>query len=495
MGNSKSEPYNFFKNLFKDFFSYGIVGVLSRLISLLIVPVFTRVFTPAEYGVLETILLTITILSIFGTLLLENSFMRFFFENETLSYRKTIFSTGLITLTHISILLTSIFLLFPSYFSKLLFQSSNYSLLIIVAIVRLPFKNIMAYSSVVFRVEFNLKRYAIFHISYISLTVACSIFVVLILKLGLIGLLAIQTIITIIFSFVGLYLARSYLGRIFSLSEIKRMLRYSLPMLPASFTSYAQQYVNRVFVLVLYSMHSMGIFSVAAKIAMPLMILSESLRMSWVPNAFKTWKETTSKQSFDYFLSLYIGVCCFIVISITFVSKEIVSILATREYIKAACLVGFIAMAFMFKGASRLVGVGLGIQKRTGYLSIANIISLFLGSLSMFLLAGKFDLMGIAAGTLIGEIVSFFTVFAFVKKIFPGYFRLLVPSILVLFTLFFLGIYILFPNLSFLSRSMIFVFYIISGYFFILRLVFPVILNEIKIVLKKIFNFKRLKIM
>ena len=44
------------KKISKDFFTYGFGILLARLISFFLIPIYTRVFTPADYGTIEMLI-------------------------------------------------------------------------------------------------------------------------------------------------------------------------------------------------------------------------------------------------------------------------------------------------------------------------------------------------------------------------------------------------------------------------------------------------------
>ena len=429
--NAGGQSGGFFRELGVNFFSYGMVSALSNFISFLMVPFFTRVFSTVEYGVLETIQMVVMIIALFGTLMLENSFLRFFFESDDLKFQRRVFASGFYALIPASLLVTALLSIFPVTTSQLLFRSPDYGWVVFWGVLRIPFKNLMAYCSATFLAEFNRKRYAQFHISFIIVNVTASILAAVVFRLGLTGLLAAQSAVAVLFAVIAVYFSRRYLAGGPTWGMMKQMLDYSLPLIPASLSSYGQRYVNRVFVLVLYSMYSMGIFSVASKIATPLMLMAASLRMAWVPYAFKTWQMPGSPRNFRLFLDLYIGVAGLLSVGFAYLGPELVHIISTKEYSDASILIGFLALAFGTQSASRLIGVGLSIKKRTGLLSLATMFGVFMASLAMMILSGHLKLLGIAIGTLVGELAGFTVLAILVCRNLPGYFSFKITTIVI----------------------------------------------------------------
>jgi O-antigen/teichoic acid export membrane protein len=470
--NAGGQSGGFFRELGVNFFSYGMVSAFSNFISFLMVPFFTRVFSTVEYGVLETIQMVVMIIALFGTLMLENSFLRFFFDSDDVSFQRQVFSSGFYALIPASLFVTALLTIFPVSSSQLLFRSPDYALVVFFGVLRIPFKNMMAYCSATFLVEFNRKRYAQFHISFIIVNVTASILAAVVFRLGLTGLLAAQSAVAVLFAAIAVYFARRYLSGGPTWGMMRKMLGYSLPMIPASLSSYGQRYVNRVFVLVLYSMYSMGIFSVASKIAMPLMLMAASLRMAWVPYAFKTWQMPGSPRNFRLFLDLYIGVAGLLSVGFAYLGPELVHIISTKEYSDASVLIGFLALAFGTQSASRLIGVGLSIKKRTGLLSLATMFGIFTASVAMVLLSGHLKLLGIAIGTLVGELTGFTVLAILVRRTLPGYFSYKITAMVFAIT----GIFLI-ANLFLTDSYLILRLAIIGAYAAILCLVYIIFVS------------------
>ena len=70
------------KDLIKSFLVYGIGDAFSKLVPFLLLPFFTEVLVPSEYGILEIINTIILILAVLGRVQLDTSLQRFFYEEN-----------------------------------------------------------------------------------------------------------------------------------------------------------------------------------------------------------------------------------------------------------------------------------------------------------------------------------------------------------------------------------------------------------------------------
>jgi len=83
------------KTLAKESLIYGVSGILTRFVSVLLMPVYTAIFSPADFGIVSLVTTLSALLSILLILSLDNSMGRWYYENETEVDRKITSSTFL----------------------------------------------------------------------------------------------------------------------------------------------------------------------------------------------------------------------------------------------------------------------------------------------------------------------------------------------------------------------------------------------------------------
>ena len=105
---------NIIRKLVNQTATYGISSVIGRLLNYLLVPLYTRVFLPEEYGVVTELYAYVAFFAVILTYGLETSYFRFVSSSELKPKEKsTVYSTSLISL----ILTSSIFLLIIYFLS------------------------------------------------------------------------------------------------------------------------------------------------------------------------------------------------------------------------------------------------------------------------------------------------------------------------------------------------------------------------------------------
>lgn len=127
---------------------YGIPSILGRILGYLLVPLYTRVFLPGEYGTVNVFYSYAALFMVILTYGMETAFFRFYQQEED---KERVYSTGLLSL----ILTSSIFLLLSSIFSPTIARWIDYPdhadyvtwfawILALDALVAIPFAKLRA---------------------------------------------------------------------------------------------------------------------------------------------------------------------------------------------------------------------------------------------------------------------------------------------------------------------------------------------------------------
>ncbi len=73
---------------------YGLGGLVSRFVALLLLPLYTRYLTPADYGAVETLVALAAILATVLRLGIASAFFRFYFDSADTAHRLRVVRTS-----------------------------------------------------------------------------------------------------------------------------------------------------------------------------------------------------------------------------------------------------------------------------------------------------------------------------------------------------------------------------------------------------------------
>ena len=126
-----------FKRLVGQIFYYGLGDVATKFIAVLILPIFSRYLTPADYGVASILTVSTVLISGLADLGLSIGTYRFYFEEKGKN-KLSLISTAQIVSTIIAILIALVVIIFSGSFSQLFFETEDFSYVLTLAFLSVP---------------------------------------------------------------------------------------------------------------------------------------------------------------------------------------------------------------------------------------------------------------------------------------------------------------------------------------------------------------------
>ena len=245
------------KRLFKQTFIYGLATVLPRILSFLLVPLYTAVMNPETYGEISVIFSWFAIFNVVLAYGMETAFFRFFNKHKD---KEEVISTSLISLLVSTILFFAVALLFKKNFSKLIDVQESLMFYIIV-ILALDALTIIPFTWL--RANERPLRYSIVKVTSVAINLLMNVFFLVLLPKMVsenaqsiwvaiykehfqIEYVFIANVISSGVAFLwvsGIYFESKYR---FNNQLLKEMLKYALPILVAGLAFTVNEVFDRV---------------------------------------------------------------------------------------------------------------------------------------------------------------------------------------------------------------------------------------------------------
>jgi len=406
------------KKFLKHSFIYGIGALLSKIVGFLMIPLYTRYLTTSDYGVLELLDLTSTIVSIFISMRIGSAVIRFYYDSADELEQKKVVSTAYMA-TFVSALLVILFSqIFSIRLSSLIFDTNvydKYFKLVFMAtalslISSVPEAYLMARKQSIF--------YTIISLMTLSSYLIFNIYFIVFLKMGILGILYSSVITKIFNSSVLSFYCITKNSLFFSFTKFKSMLKFSLPLIPANVGTFILNYADRFILQKLATTAEVGIYALGYKFGymLPVLVMGP-INMIWVPQMFelasKSDKKTIEKM-FTYIMLILI----FCGLGLILFTKDAIRIMATPPFYPAYKVVSFVVLGYIFRGMASFFWDGIMIAKKTIYIGISVFISALSNILLNILLIPQFRAMGAAYSTAISFFVMFVLIFYFCQRVY-----------------------------------------------------------------------------
>jgi O-antigen/teichoic acid export membrane protein len=392
------------REFIKSFLSFGLASTVERLIAFVLLPIYTHYFTTAEFGAIDLVQVVIGVVSIFAHLQLETSLQRYYYEYE--GKQKHIFiSTIIAAITLLSLIITVFLIIFAQEVSMLIFKNANYSGVIKLASLQLVFINYSMLALVVLRYEKKNIRFASMILLKVFLTVLFILVFVVWLKKGIFGVFYAQLIGLIISSVVLFFSVRKFSNHSFSGDFLRKSAVYALPQFPARIGSILLTYANRFFMVGYLTIASVGIYSLSLRLASVLQLVYTAFVMAWAPFMFEQLKNPGHKKVFAQVLLLLAGPVYLVVALLSLFSKEMVGIIASKQFYNAYHYLGGLALYNSLMIFKEIVDIGPKFTEKTKYLSFTFFLSVAVNLLSLYFFIKFYGLYGVVYSMVLTNVV------------------------------------------------------------------------------------------
>jgi len=336
------------KNLGKHTIIYGVGMLLGKIVSFIMLPIYTRYLTPADYGVLELLTITTDVISIIVGIGLAATVMRFYAKYDSQEEKNKVVSTALILISVPSLAMNLACVLLSDKFSVLVFGSADYTFYFQLSFILIFLQVGLEIPFVLIRLKDNSLLFVLANASKLIMQLSLNIYFVVILNAGVAGVLYSSLIASLLISsFLIFYTVRS-VGCAFSFQRSVEMLRFSYPLIFWSLGSFILTFSDRYFLNIYSDLRTVGIYSLAYKFGFLLVALVAPFSLIWEPKRFEIAKQ------FDGFLIykkvfMYLNIVLFIIsLLISVFIKDILMLMSDPSFWEAYRLVPIILIAYIF---------------------------------------------------------------------------------------------------------------------------------------------------
>jgi O-antigen/teichoic acid export membrane protein len=361
-----------------------IVAMVFQFLSIVII---TRHVTKEEFGIYVLILVIATFLDTFSGLALEQSLVKFISSAEDLERRSTFIPTLIIRIILIVVGVILVVLFGNPLMSLFSFTATEFLYVIIILFILSSFRG-MFYNLLQ---GMNLfKKYASIQIITSIIRVALLLAIILINKLSLKNVLFVEMIAVTFTVFLQLTLIpyKEVFHWDVSLNNIKKIIRFSLPLYLSGISYFIQTQVNIFIISAYLNPVSIANYDVAGKIPQASAKGFQSFIIVFYPNLSRLLSKGERDNALlllnKSLLTFSIIINLLLLVSFIF-NKEIILLLFSDKYLDSSLAFSLLMLAFYLSSMSNIMGYSLvsaGLPSTTLKVNIAagaiNLIGAFL---------------------------------------------------------------------------------------------------------------------
>ncbi len=395
------------RRVLKDGIIYTIPVLVTQGISLLLLPIYTRILSPEQYGALDILLLSFIIVHIVIGLEISQGIARYYsdtqHEKEKIVYASS--AWWFIVFFYLVFFLLAFF--FAAPLATMLLGESGYTVILQMAVVCSSIAGLFSFVLNQYRWSFKSKEYAALSILASILSSVCALFFAVYKDLGLLGILLGMSAGTGVALMIGLIGLRKTFLFTFDKAKLADMLAFSFPLVPAGLAFFVSSYIDRLMINHYLSLEDVAIYSVGNKIATIGLLAMVGFQGALTPLIYTQYRspETAKKIGFLFKWFMIASLLCYVLVNMF--AKEIIQILATPNYYAASTLLIVLIPAILFN-KMYIFAPGLSIAKKTSRILLIQILGACINLFGNTLFIPYFGYMGAAISTLVSAGLVFF---------------------------------------------------------------------------------------
>jgi O-antigen/teichoic acid export membrane protein len=329
--------------------AYQFGDILAKGLALLTLPLYTRHLDTKAYGVAESLLTAVILFSILARAGVGEAFIRFYFDDEDTARRERIARTATATVAWTTTLASLVAVVFAGPLSRLVLSFED-PLLFDCAVLGLwAFTNLeMVYAQL--RVDERKRAYIYASGANVAMTVAFTVLLVVFANQGARGLLLGNFGASAVVVLGLWWVLRRRVSLHVRLVDLRAMLRFGLPTVPADASVYALQVADRFYLYRVFSQSAAGQYAIAIKLATVVFVAVRGFQYAWPPLAYSVESDEDAARLYSLVTTYYALATGVVVCAVELLGRWMVRLLAAHEYFPAYRALPWLALGWALYG-------------------------------------------------------------------------------------------------------------------------------------------------
>jgi O-antigen/teichoic acid export membrane protein len=401
--------WSFLKEVTKHTTIYGMGGLATKLVGFVLLPLYTHYLTPADYGVLGLLYITMRVLDIMVIQGMTTAVFRaytFEFKGETEQQREAVCTAYFYSIGS-AVLLFGTLSLLSEPFNNIIFKDGDWTHLFQLMFVAGMFRSTQNVPRQIMRAHRRSALYSTIQFCDFLAAASLNIYFIVFAGKGLAGIVYSEVIREGLLMFVFFFTIRPYLARRFSKQKLKDMLAFGLPKVPGGISFLVLSASDRYFLEHFSNPTELGLYSIGYRLAGLLGDFAiQPFLQTWPTMYFPLAKDSPDegKGILGRFMTYFLVVVGFMALGICVFVEPLLRVMADPKFAGAVRVVPLVVLALVFSGVYRVLIVGINIKKKTIYIPMmvggAAALNIFFNAL----LIPRWGMMGAAWATVFSYI-------------------------------------------------------------------------------------------
>jgi O-antigen/teichoic acid export membrane protein len=408
------------KNLGRHTLVYTAGIVIGKAASFIMLPVYTRYLSPADYGILELLGMTIDVIGMITGVGLVAGVFKFYAAEDDPKAKNAIVSTAALGVTALAALTSLIGVMLAPQLTTLIFGNPANQIYLRMYFLLFLLQNMEYVPLLLIRAENRSVMFVALNTSKLLVMLSLNIVFVVLLRMGVAGAILSSVIATAgTVSGLSVYMVRRA-GLRFSKAKFLEMLRFGGPLVFWWLGSFVLVFSDRYFLNYYIGTSTVGIYSLAYKFAFLLNALAYTpFSTVWTAQRFEVAKRQDATELYArvfFYLNLILGGLGLV---LSLFVRDFLSVMSAPAFLPAYRVVPLLVAAQVVFTWADYWTLGIYVSGRTRAMAVSAIVLVPITLALNFLLIPRFGMFGAAWATFGAYTIRFLVIYHFAQQYYP----------------------------------------------------------------------------
>lgn len=390
---------------------YAAGNILRQLVGFIMLPVYTRYLSPADYGVVGLLIFAVSLIElVFGARLVQ-AVPKFFYEQKQPAERHAVISTALLITSAVSAATMLVVILLREPSSQGIFGTPDYGLIVGLFAVLILTHAIENYALVFIRIQQKPWLFISVNLGKLTVQLSLNIWLVVFQDLGVMGVAISSAAASLVFAVLLATYTLAHTGIRFRAAQAKKMLIFCWPLWLAGLAGLYIGSANRYYIRIFSSLDDVGLYELAAKFGSILTLLIwQPFAQYWQTERFDYYQQGNAEPIFQAVFRFISTLLILAALGISLFADLIIRLMAAPEFHQASRAVPFLVFGALFSSLIAFSNFSFLITERTGWIGRNNYLTAAVVTVLYLAMIPWLGFVGAAAALMLAQGLQFLIV-------------------------------------------------------------------------------------
>ncbi len=386
---------------------YGIGTALRRITGFIMLPIYTRYLTPADYGVVELLTMAITFVSIFIGLRISQAMFRYYILAESQDEKRLTASTVLLTILGSSSIGMVLMYMSSDSLANALFGNTKYLFELQLFTLTLMFGAVADVGMSYVRARQKPALFVSIGMLTLALQVILNVIFVVVMELHVRGVVYSALVSGLVVAIgISVYVF-SQVGFGYSRVIVVKLVKFIAPLIVASVGAFYVTSADKYFLRVFGGLADVGLYALAWRLASVMATVFESFHMTWGADRFEIVKKQNAREFYNQVFR-FLGAALFLIGSgLALFANDLLQVMTDPKFYPAGGLVPILVLATIIRVITGFCNFGIIYSERTRHIAEAMWIKALAATIGYVALIPYWGPVGAAIAVTIANVFAF----------------------------------------------------------------------------------------